>query len=135
MVSLDIVLYNSRSMVDWQPISEAALRKRIAQGVKRMDAKAHRLWDAIRIEPEKWRLSPYGDAGGGFWVVAIIGRSAIWYNDIDEGFNRSRYSEYGRIEDYWRNDDELEVTLGYLMSALECGADLLSLRKPARRPR
>jgi hypothetical protein len=122
-------------MVDWQPISEAALRKRIAQGVKRMDAKARRLWEAIRIEPEKWQLSPYGDAGGGFWVVAIVGRSVVWYNDIDEGFNRSRYSEYGQIGDYWRNDDELEVTLGYLMSALEIGADLLSLRKPARRPR
>jgi hypothetical protein len=135
MVSADIVLYNSRSMVDWQPITEAALRKRIAQGVKRMDARARRLWDAIRIEPEKWQLPPYGDAGGGFWVVAIVGRSVVWYNDIEEGFNRSRYSAYGRIDDYWRNDDELEVTVGYLMSALESGADLLTLRRPAKRRR
>ena len=122
-------------MVEWQPISEAALRKRIAQGVARMSAPCRRLWEAIRIEPEKWTLPPYGDAGGGFWVVAIIGRSVIWYNDIDEGFNRSGYSGYGRIDDYWRNDDELEVAVGYLRNAIELGADLLRLRQPARKSR
>lgn len=122
-------------MVEWQPITAAALRKRMAQGVARMSAPCRRLWDAIRIEPEKWALPPYGDAGGGFWVVAIIGRSVIWYNDIDEGFNRSGYSDYGRIDDYWRNDDELEVAVGYLRNAIELGADLLRLRQPPRKAR
>ena len=120
-------------MVEWQPITEAALRKRIAQGVARMSAACRRLWEAVRVEPEKWALHPYGDAGGGFWVVAIIGRSVIWYNDIDEGFNRSGYSGYGRIDDYWRNDDELDVALAYLNNAIELGADLLRLRRPPER--
>jgi hypothetical protein len=120
-------------MVDWQPITEAALQKRIAQGVARMDARARRLWEAIRIEPEKWLLPPYGDGGSGFWAIAVIGRSVIWYNDVDEGFNRSRYSTYGQIDDYWRNEDELDVTIGYLMNALEMGADLVRLRKPDKR--
>ncbi|HXS51225.1 MAG TPA: hypothetical protein VN782_01735 [Usitatibacter sp.] len=120
-------------MVEWQPITEAALRKRIAQGVARMSAACRRLWEAVRVEPEKWALHPYGDAGGGFWVVAIIGRSVIWYNDIEEGFNRSRYSSHGRIDDYWRNDDELDVALAYLNNAIELGADLLRLRRPPER--
>jgi hypothetical protein len=51
---------------------------------------------------------------------------------VEEGFNRSRYRAYGEIEDYWCNQDELEVTMDYLMSTLEQGADLVRMRKPAR---
>ncbi len=97
-----------------------------------MDPRARRLWEAIRIDPEKWQLPPYGDTGHGFWVVALIGQSVIWYNDVEEGFNRSRYAAYGTIGDYWCNQDELEVTVGYLMNALEMGADLTRLRKPVK---
>jgi hypothetical protein len=64
------------------------------------------------------------------------GRTVIWYNDIEEGFNRSRYTAYGSIDDYWCNQDELELTVQYLMSALEQGSDLLRLvRNPAKVPR
>jgi hypothetical protein len=122
-------------MVEWAPIADKALRKRIAQGVARMPPKCRRLWDAIRVEPEKWQLHPYGDAGGGFWIVGIIGANVIWYNDVEEGFNRSRYSSYGEITDYWCNQDELDVTIAYLMNSLELGADLLRLPKSAKQRR
>ena len=123
-------------MLEWEPISEAALRDRIAQGEARMSQAQRRVWDAIRIEPEKWLQHPYGDQGSGFWAVALVGRTVIWYNDIEEGFNRSRYTAYGSIDDYWCNQDELELTVRYLMSALEQGSDLLRLvRNPAKVPR
>jgi len=122
-------------MVEWQPISEGALRRRVAQGVARMSPAQRRLWDAIRIEPQKWELHPYGDAGNGFWVVAIIGQTVVWYNDNEDGFNRSRYSTYGQIEDYWCNQDELDLAVSYLMNTLEQGADLVRMRKPASAPR
>jgi len=123
-------------MIEWEPITEAALRARVAQGEARMTADQRRVWQAIRIEPEKWQQHPYGDAGAGFWVVAVIGRTVIWYNDIEDGFNRSAYSAYGTIDDYWCNDDELEVTVQYLISAIELGADLLRLGpSPFRPPR
>jgi hypothetical protein len=119
------------AMVDWEPITEQALRARVAQGKARMTAAQLRVWEAIRIDPEKWCQHPYGDAGGGFWVVAIVGRTVIWYNDIEDGFNRSRYSAYATIDDYWCNQDELEVTVQYLMNALERGSDLVQMiRKP-----
>ena len=86
-----------------------------------------RLWEAISITPEKWQQQPYGEQGGGFWVVALIGKSVIWYNDLGEGFNRSRYSSYGTIVDYWRNQDELELTMHWLMDALRRGKDLVLL--------
>ena len=123
-------------MVQWQPIAEVALRARVAQGEARMSAAQLRMWETIRIEPEKWQQHPYGDAGAGFWVVALAGRTVIWYNDVEEGFNRSRYSVYGTIDDYWCNEDELEVTMQYFMSALERGADLVRLTaKPFKSPR
>ena len=53
-------------MVDWKPIPAEALGKRIAQGV------------------------------GGFWVVAIVGRNVIWYNDVEEGFDLLRLRKKAR---------------------------------------
>ncbi len=114
-------------MVEWQPITEIALRSRVAQGEARMSPSQLRLWQAIRIEPEKWQQHPYGDPGSGFWAVALVGRTVIWYNDIEEGFNRSCYSTYGTIDDYWCNQDELERTVQYLMNALNQGHDIVRL--------
>jgi hypothetical protein len=124
-------------MVVWKPISKVALLARIAQGCAQMQEPARRLWNAIRIEPEKWQQHPYGDAGGGFWVVAVMGRTVIWYNDIEDGFNRSVYSRHGTIDDYWRNDDELNVTIDYLANALASGRDLalIGIGPPRRRAR
>jgi len=119
--------------VDWAPIAENVLRARVGQGVSRMNPAQLRLWEAICIAPEKWQQRPYGEPGGGFWVVALIGRTVIWYNDIEEGFNRSRYVSFGTIEDYWRNDDELELTVQYLMNAMERGTDLVLM--PEARPK
>lgn len=115
-------------MVVWVPITERALRRRVKQGCARMTEASRRLWEAVRIDPEKWQQHPYGDAGGGFWVVGIVGRTAIWFNDVEDGFNRSVYSTYGVLEDYWCNQDELEVTIEYLANALSGGRDLALMR-------
>ncbi len=121
-------------MIDWEPISEAALVKRIGQGRARMSEASRRIWEAVRIPPEKWAQHPYGDAGGGFWVVAVIGRTAIWYNDIEDGFNRSAYTTYGTLDGYWCNQDEMEVTVQYLANALSEGKDLaLMVSRPKKR--
>jgi hypothetical protein len=112
-------------MIAWTPITEAALRSRIMQGEARMSAPQLRLWKLIKIDPTKWQQEPYGRNGEGFWVVGLIGRSVLWYNDIEDGFNRSTWSTFGVIDDYWCNQDELEVALGYLMNALELGHDLV----------
>ena len=101
-----------------------------------MSAVQLRLWEAIRIEPEKWQQDPYGNQGAGFWVVALVGRTVIWYNDIEDGFNRSRYSSYGTIDDYWCNQDELELAVQYLINALAQGTDLVRLTtRPTKVPR
>jgi hypothetical protein len=113
--------------MDWQPIPEEELIARIEQGVARMTEAQLRLWRAIEIDPVKWEQNPWGNEGQGFWVVALVGRSVIWYNDIEEGFNRSLYSRLGRIDEYFCNQDELEVAVGFLCNLLEEGHDLVKV--------
>lgn len=100
----------------WKAITEAAIQEEIRQGLDAMTPEQRRLWDSICITPKKWRLSPWGDAGGGFWAVAIAGKKVIWYNDIEDGFNCSPYSEAGVIDEYWCNQDELQWTVGRLLA-------------------
>ena len=107
----------------WQGLSEADLWDKLNQGWDNMTFEQRRAWEAIRIPPEKWALPPWGDHGGGFWVVALIGRRAIWYNDIEEGFNRSRYERYGTISDYYCNQDELEMVIYAVLRLVREGDD------------
>lgn len=109
--------------VTWKSISEVELWDELNTAEDRMTLSQRRFWEAIRIIPEKWRQSPWGDKGDGFWVVAIIGRNVVWYNDIEEGFNRSVYRAYGEIEEYWCNQDELEVSIQRLIDMVETGVD------------
>lgn len=120
-------------MCEWRPITKRALLERIAQGVARMAPEELRLWKMMRVEPVKWSQDPYGRDGQGFWVVGVIGSSVIWYNDIEEGFNRSKYSTHGEIQDYWCNQDELEVAVKYLLNAIDHDADLVAMGAPEAR--
>lgn len=81
------------------------------------------LWKSIRITPEKWPQHPWGDLGGGFWVVGIFGRTVIWYNDIEDGFNLSGYRPGNIIHEYICMQDELQWTLRRALSILTTGQD------------
>lgn len=56
--------------MDWEPISEASLWDKINAAERRMNPRQERLWEAIRIIPEKWSQETYGNVGGGFWAVS-----------------------------------------------------------------
>ncbi len=79
----------------------------IKLALPRMSPQQERLWQMIRIQPAKWAKHTHGEEGGGFWVVAAFGTKVVWYNDIEEGFNRSRYRERGIIAEYWAEQDDL----------------------------
>lgn len=92
----------------WTPITSAELQREIDTGVGKMSPSEKALWRFIHITPQKWKLSPWGDEGGGFWVAAIYGTACIYYNDIEDGFNVSPFTQYGAIADYWCSHDELQ---------------------------
>jgi hypothetical protein len=105
----------------WQPISEAELWEEINRAVREMTLEQRRLWDIISVSPSKWMLPPWGDMGAGFWVVAILGNTVVWFNDIEDGFNRSRYSRFGVIDAYWCNQDHLQWTIQRVLDEIRTG--------------
>lgn len=85
--------------------------------------KESEIWEIIKVPPQKWSQESFGKEGGGFWVVAIIGSSIIWYNDIEDGFNRSSYSVLGKINEYFCNQDDLEWQIQNVINQMRDGYD------------
>lgn len=105
----------------WKPIQEDIIIKKINDSWERMSIEQRKLWDVIKTDPIKWQLNPWGKYGKGFWVVGIVGRSVIWFNDIEDGFNRSKFSKFGVINEYWCNQDDLEGVIQYFLNEIKDG--------------
>lgn len=107
--------------MNWKPISEADLWDRINSACARMTPEQSKVWEIIKILPQKWKEASYGELGGGFWVVGLIGSQVIWFNDIEDGFNQSTYTEFGEISEYWCNQDELERAVQNVINMIKDG--------------
>ncbi len=105
----------------WKPMPEEELWDQLNRSWARMSLPQRKLWEVIKLDPQKWAQEPWGNEGGGFWVVAIFGNTVIWYNDIEEGFNRSSYTKHGVISDYWCNQDELEWVIQHVLDEIREG--------------
>ena len=105
----------------WEPLGEEALWDMINAETARMGIRQRRFWEAMRIFPAKWRLPVWGDEGGGFWAVALMGELVLWYNDIEDGFNISPYSDYGVIGEYRCSQEELTLAVQKLLWLAETG--------------
>lgn len=80
----------------WTPIPLEELYNLVLQAENDLRGELQRLWELVKIFPEKWAHESYGPPEG-FWVVAVCGRRIIWYNDIEEYFCTSEYTSYGRF--------------------------------------
>jgi hypothetical protein len=98
----------------WNPISLDELRQNILNEENDLNGDVLFLWRKIKINPRKWHQDPWGNEGGGFWVVGVIGSMCLYYNDIEEGFNWSVFEEYGEIKEYRCEQD----TIGFAMVKL-----------------
>ncbi|MFV3129106.1 hypothetical protein [Niveispirillum sp. KHB5.9] len=105
----------------WSAATESEIRDSINAAEERMSAEQLRLWECISVIPNKWVQHPYGDLGGGFWVVAIVGRFVVWFNDIEDGFDVSEYSVYGEISGYGASQYALEVAVQHLVNMIANG--------------
>ena len=108
-------------MREWEPILLNELYDQIQKDVTDLNGELWNFWQLIKIEPTKWTGNEYGDDSSGFWVVAICGTKIIWYNDIEEGFNISEYKNYGQIEEYACNQDELSLAVTRLFDFVRLG--------------
>ncbi len=101
----------------------------IAAALMGADDAVRRAWERIRIEPQKWQCSPWGDQGGGFWVVAELDGQVLWFNDIEHGFNLSEFTTRGVIARYGSNQSELAGFLASLPEAV--AAEAFARARPA----
>lgn len=108
--------------MDWKPTSEIEIRDLIDSACERMSAEQARVWERIKVPPEKWHQDPWGNEGNGFWVVALVGKWVVWFNDIECGFNLSIYASYGTIDEYWCNQDGLESVVQRIINGLRGGS-------------
>ena len=117
--------------MNWNPISRPELDELIAQDLSECSVEQRQFFANVAIEPAKWEQSPWGDDGGGFWAVAVVENRVLWYNDIEEGFNVSRFTMEGAIptDEYWCNQDPLKWILQKLAGG---SADSFGLSEPVR---
>ena len=99
--------------MNWRPLTVTELREMIARDLVECSDEHRAYFDSVAFEPAKWRQTPYGDQGGGFWAIAADENRVLWYNDIEEGFNVSEFTTWGTIPDdqYWCNQDKLKDAL------------------------
>lgn len=91
--------------MNWKPISEKKISKVLLNDSKKLSDRERNTFEAVKIYPEKWELLPWSEKGHGFWVVAVLGSKVFWYNDIECGFNVSKYKQYGLIGEYYSSQD------------------------------
>lgn len=101
---------------NWTPATLDEIKVYILEEVQAMSANLGQFWELVKVNPQKWQEKEYGEMGGGFWVVGLIGQTVIWYNDIEEGFNLSTYSTYGEIDQYNCEQDQLSQIIRKLFS-------------------
>jgi len=116
--------------MNWSPITEVDLWDLINNSWDRMSLEQRKYWEILKVNPEKWEEQQYGAVGGGFWVVAIFGNLVLWYNDIEDGFNLSQYKNYGKINEYWCNQDELEEAMQNIINLFKDGYDASGKSSP-----
>jgi len=114
----------------WKPITEKELYSEIFKTEPKLKGEYQNFWNLISISPEKWSEPSFGNEGNGFWVVAICGRKIIWYNDIEEGFNISDYTEYGKINGYYCNQEELNEAVSRLFELIIFGGNVIGQANP-----
>lgn len=100
----------------WKPISLEELESQIVRGLREADGETREFYERFARYPVKWQLHPWGDVGGGFWIVAVYDDRVLWFNDIECGFNVSTFQHEGLIptDQYWCNQDEIRWALAAL---------------------
>lgn len=101
------------------PLSEAKLYDLLLKEEAKLRPRADRMWELVKIEPERWDAPVYGSGSASFWVVGIIGKRVLWYNEFEGEFTMSSFETYGDIADEHLAGSELCVYMEDLIRHVE----------------
>ena len=100
-------------MNNWIAFPKKDLLQEIFLAEFNLDHETLILWNKIKISPEIWSCKDVIEEN--FWVVAKTNNQIIWYNDIEEGFNVSKYLDEYIILEYCASQQELNLALKELI--------------------
>lgn len=94
----------------WQPATIEDVKAIIREDLGKCDAAQSEAFRRFAVEPYAARLQRYGKAETAI-VVARKGIEAMYWEDVEEGFNISRVSSDGSLLDHHCNQDDLSLAL------------------------
>jgi hypothetical protein len=92
----------------------------IAEAEGHMDARALRFWRKICVPPQRWSQVQYPKVAP-FWVVAVLGRQCLCFNELEKGWGWGEFREWGRIEEYHCQQDEIHHAVFQTLFAIDGG--------------
>ena len=94
----------------WTPITEEEMRDLLAEQLAACTSDRREIFERYRVPIYRAPLVRNGDEEFVF-VVAVKDGEALYYEDVEEGFNRSPLSAAGEILQHWGNQDDLQGAL------------------------
>ena len=95
---------------EWRPITEGEMRDLLEEQLAACTPERREVFERYRVSPYRAPLIRYGKKELVF-VVAVKDGEALYYEDVEDGFNRSPLSESGEILQHWCNQDDLQDAL------------------------
>jgi len=97
-------------MNDWKPIAKNELEALIEEQVQECSSNQKEIFNKYRVPLEEHKIIRYGKPEKVF-VVARRDNEAMYFEDVEYGFNFSPLDENGTIKEHWCNQDELKYAL------------------------
>ena len=101
-----------------QLFTEVQIWGEINAAVHRMTPEQARMWERAKIAPERWSAPTYGAAQTGFWAMAVMGQTVVWYDDIENGFVVTECVHFGTIGGNSSGETSLEGAMQELINRL-----------------
>jgi hypothetical protein len=93
-----------------KPASIEGVRNILQRDLADCDVEQQETFRRYTVEPYFAPIQRYGNLDS-VVIVARKGNEAIYWEDVEEGFNVSPLAEDGRILEHWCNQDELCLAL------------------------
>ena len=94
----------------WKPITEDELLDLVRAQLKECTPEQVAAFEKHRVPPYAAPITRNG-ARESVFVLAVKNGEALYYEDVEDGFNFSPLSPSGEILEHWCNQDELKHAL------------------------
>lgn len=94
----------------WKPMTQAELEQLIEEQLADCEPEQRDTFEKYRVPLRRVPIERYGKQERVF-IVAQCGDEAMYYEDIEHGFNFSPLDTDGRILQHWCNQDELKYAI------------------------